>query len=285
MELLKTPDRTRIMFDHCGIAALSDLKTGCWRRLFELLESEQAEFRAAEDQFRSAEYKWPCDPLHTWSRVWEYPYVYHHLRQWIGAEGDDALPRVVDFGSGVTFFPFCIAKLGCHVTCVDVDPVVSADLPKAAEVVKHDPGRVDCRLCGDGQLPFDDREIDAVYCISVLEHIPHFEETIAEIARILKPGGLFVLTIDLDLRGDQAIGVTGYQRLTQTLHSHFEVSQPLRTVHPADMLRSCDSPFSSPTPNVVKYLVRESLRRVLGRSARRRIPFDLAVEGLVFERK
>ena len=49
-------------------------------------------------------------------------------------------------------------------------------------------------------MPFQDNEADAVYCVSVLEHIPNPERTVKEVARILQPGGVFVLTIDLDLQ-------------------------------------------------------------------------------------
>src|SRR5215213_8923717 len=94
-------------FDRGGLAALSDLKTPEWRELFERLEKDQAEFQASDSQFRSSEYKWPRDPLHTWSRVWEYPYAYHHLTRRLAASPARA-PHVVDFGSGVTFFPFAV---------------------------------------------------------------------------------------------------------------------------------------------------------------------------------
>ena len=67
-------------FDRSGLATLSDIETAEWRELYAVMEKEQAEVLAQESRFRSLEYKWPRDPLHNWSRVWEYPYVYHHLR-------------------------------------------------------------------------------------------------------------------------------------------------------------------------------------------------------------
>ncbi len=56
-------------FKRSGIAALSDLQNKEWEELFYFLEKKQAEFLEKEGEFRSAEYKWPRDPLHTWSRV------------------------------------------------------------------------------------------------------------------------------------------------------------------------------------------------------------------------
>lgn len=38
-------------------------------------------------------------------------------------------------------------------------------------------------------MPFENDEFDAVYCQSVLEHVPYPQQAIAEMTRVLKPGG------------------------------------------------------------------------------------------------
>lgn len=45
------------------------------------------------------------------------------------------------------------------------------------------------------QLPFADNTFDKVICSEVLEHIPDYEGALAEIKRILKPGGLFCASV------------------------------------------------------------------------------------------
>lgn len=45
------------------------------------------------------------------------------------------------------------------------------------------------------QLPFADNSFDKVICSEVLEHIPDYEGALAEIERILKPGGLFCASV------------------------------------------------------------------------------------------
>jgi hypothetical protein len=40
-------------------------------------------------------------------------------------------------------------------------------------------------------LPFKDGSLDAVISISVLEHLEHAERVVTEVARVLKPGGIF----------------------------------------------------------------------------------------------
>ena len=162
-------------FLRSGIAALSDLETTAWRHQLAILESSQRDFLIHEQEFRSPAYKWPRNALNNWSRVWEYPYVYFHLQSILEASGAHRVSRVVDFGSGVTFFPFAIARLGYHVICSDIDPGCSSDLERAASVVPHSPGRVEFRHIDGTQLPLEDAEVDAIYSISVIEHIPEFE--------------------------------------------------------------------------------------------------------------
>ncbi|MCK5524809.1 MAG: class I SAM-dependent methyltransferase [Thiomargarita sp.] len=49
---------------------------------------------------------------------------------------------------------------------------------------------------GDAQiLPFADNSMDAVLLLDVLEHLPRSDDSISEIARVLKPKGTFVLKV------------------------------------------------------------------------------------------
>jgi SAM-dependent methyltransferase len=45
------------------------------------------------------------------------------------------------------------------------------------------------------QLPFADNSFDKVICSEVLEHIPNYRAVLAEIARVLKPGGIFAASV------------------------------------------------------------------------------------------
>jgi SAM-dependent methyltransferase len=45
----------------------------------------------------------------------------------------------------------------------------------------------------DVRLPFDDAAFDVVLSCGVLEHVPDEVASAAEIARVLRPGGLFVI--------------------------------------------------------------------------------------------
>ncbi len=45
------------------------------------------------------------------------------------------------------------------------------------------------------EIPEEDAFFDAILCTEVLEHIPYPEKAIAEFARLLRPGGVLVLTV------------------------------------------------------------------------------------------
>jgi 2-polyprenyl-3-methyl-5-hydroxy-6-metoxy-1,4-benzoquinol methylase len=278
------------IFNRSGIASLSDLQAPDYKDILQLLEKYQDAFLLQEYQFRSREYIWPRDPLHTWSRVWEYPYVYHHLKDWRSSLSVDNLPRVVDVGSGVTFFPFSVARLGCYVTCTDMDVICKRDLERAIQFVSVTPGQIDFRLTDGITLPFGDSEVDAVYCISVLEHAPNFEKTISEIARILKPGGLSLITIDIDLRGDFEIGVETHKRLKSGLCKYFDYLFPETIIHPRDMINSETGPYGFKKIeglSLVWFIIKQNIIKPILRKnpIRFTTPYYLAVQGFSLIKK
>lgn len=276
-------------FDRCGLAALSDLSTPEWRFLFSDLERFQTDFLNHEPAFRSPDYRWPRDPLHNWSRCWEYPYAFRQLQEYRREKAGLPILTAVDLGSGVTFFPFAAATLGYRIVCTDTDPICQKDLARAIPLINHAPGEVSFRLITDPHLPFGDAELDLVFCVSVLEHIPDFPNTIREIARVLKPGGWLILTIDLDLRGDQEIGVDRYKLLLQELEKEFSPRYPEVVIHPADLLKTLDGPYPWPIRTGLKkhwfQFKQNVLKPVLGRRPTPLVPFFLSVKGFTLVRK
>lgn len=286
---------TYTVYQRCGLAALSDLASPDYQDIFSQLEKEQEDFLDKESEFRSNKYKWPRDPLHDFSRIWEYPYVYRHLADYIEMLPQNPKPVVVDVGSGVTFFPFSLAKIGYQVVCADIDPICKRDLALAREYVPHSPGTVDFRLIESTSLPFGDSECDALYCVSVLEHIPDFEKTIAEMYRILKPGGLCLITCDINLQPEDGLQLDSaqYARLMSLINSSFARVYPERTIHPVDVLTTRNSPYprKCSTPGAARIACRlmkqKILKPLLGRRAGRlrTATLHVGVLGLVLRKR
>jgi SAM-dependent methyltransferase len=274
-------------FLRSGLAARSDLDSPEWRELYQSLELEQERFLAHEGQFRSPEYLWPRDSLHNWSRIWEYPYVYYHLRSFKASWKSPNLPLAIDFGSGVTFLSFAIARLGYEVICCDHDPICTRDMDRAIASVEHGPGKMASTLTRGTRLPLPDARADVIVCVSVLEHIKRFEDVVAEFARVLKPGGMLLLTIDLDLGGNLEIGVEGYQRLLSRLREQFIPIHPEVTVHPRDVLTSLEGPYRLMPPGGLRkwtsMLKQNWLKPILGRKPSPLVPI-LAVQSLTLQR-
>jgi SAM-dependent methyltransferase len=102
-------------------------------------------------------------------------------------------------------------------------------------------GAVTSLLSAARSIPWETEFIDAVYCVSVLEHIPIFPDVIADVRRVLRPGGLFVPTFDVDLRDNFQLGPASYTRLIDTLDASFSLIYPEKVVHPLRALTTDNS--------------------------------------------
>lgn len=88
--------------------------------------------------------------------------------------------RLLDLGCGPGFYAAALRARGAEVVAADNDP---REVEFARQAV---PGAL---LADAGDLPLPDQSVDAVVCSNLLEHTPHAEPVIAEIERVLRPGG------------------------------------------------------------------------------------------------
>jgi SAM-dependent methyltransferase len=227
-----------------GLASLDDLESEEWSRVFAELEEAQEGFLAHEASFRSPEYPWPTDALHSVSRPWEYAYVLSNLRDWRSSDAAPGRPTVLDFGSGVTFFPFLIAAEEADVIAVDVDPRVGKDLAAARECVSLAPGSLEFLLAHPGEgLELADASVDCAYSVSVLEHVEDRAGAIEELLRVLKPGGLLILTFDVCVTGGSDVSPEDFNLLVGQLRERFELVQPEQVVHSSRVLSAYNGPY------------------------------------------
>ena len=54
---------------------------------------------------------------------------------------------------------------------------------------------IDVRIGDAARLPFGDCQFDTVSIVAALNHIPNREEALLSVARVLRPGGLFLATM------------------------------------------------------------------------------------------
>lgn len=189
-------------FERADYAKISDLNEPSLVKLFNHLETKQYHFL---DQLSRKEIEWklpwPQDALHQWSRRWEYPYV--------ASSVPETSAKILDAGSGFTFFPFYLAGLGHQVFAVDRDCQLKAYydamgtdyslFSKGSESASQ--GKLEFSVQDISSLAFEANTFDMVYCISVLEHLSEKEAVLNEFARVLKPGGTLILTCDISLDG------------------------------------------------------------------------------------
>ena len=101
--------------------------------------------------------------------------------------------RVLDFGCGTGWLGRCLATMGADVLAVDVSANV---LALAGRFLARDPLAGELRLAFarfDGvRLPAEDASMDRIVCFDALHHVLDQAATLAEMARVLKPGGLAV---------------------------------------------------------------------------------------------
>jgi ubiquinone/menaquinone biosynthesis C-methylase UbiE len=76
-----------------------------------------------------------------------------------------------------------------HVYGLDLDPLQIERARKRLE--SKYAGRVSFMQGDAEQLPFADASFDAVFDFGALHHVPNWQRSIAEVRRVLKPGGKF----------------------------------------------------------------------------------------------
>jgi SAM-dependent methyltransferase len=102
--------------------------------------------------------------------------------------------KVLDVGCGAGAVAKAVKRLR-----PDLE-VHGCDLSRSALAVANAPTAegVDFRLATAERLPFDDGELDFVWIFDVLEHVESPEAVLAEVFRVLRPGGGFHIVLPLE---------------------------------------------------------------------------------------
>jgi 2-polyprenyl-3-methyl-5-hydroxy-6-metoxy-1,4-benzoquinol methylase len=102
--------------------------------------------------------------------------------------------RVLDVGTGSGRFGLHFADAGCRVVGVDLNPeMLGAARERAEQLGLQD--RFELRQANAEDLSaLGESRFDVVTCMELFDHLPDLDGVLAEIRRILEPGGRFLFT-------------------------------------------------------------------------------------------
>jgi SAM-dependent methyltransferase len=128
-----------------------------------------------------AEYK-------TYSRVWEYPWL------WFQLEDSVRSLRILDIGSERSAYPWLLAEKGFDVTVSDVTSSYWGLWRSAQRSLSVKP---DLKILDTQALALPTASFDVYQSVSILEHVPDKAKALEEAARVLRPGGLLLMSFDI----------------------------------------------------------------------------------------
>lgn len=107
--------------------------------------------------------------------------------------------RVLDVGCGAGILSEALAKLGAHVTAIDL---AAENIDAAREHAAAQGLSIDYRIASaEETADANPGTWDVVTCLELLEHVPDPDATISACARAVKPGGrVFFSTINRNLK-------------------------------------------------------------------------------------
>lgn len=124
-------------------------------------------------------------------RINQEQYQAERIGMLAGAAGPLAGLRLLDLGAGMGGFAVAAALAGATVTACEYNPAYCRIIELRA--ARHGLRLPVFNAAGEG-LPFPDARFDAVTAWDVLEHVQHPRAVLAELARVLRPGGQALIT-------------------------------------------------------------------------------------------
>lgn len=116
---------------------------------------------------------------------------WHYFAPLLPAPAEGA--RVLDLACGSGLYSSAWAERGARVTGIDFDHGLLVAGRERLRRGGAGPRSPEWTSGDAGRLPFRAGRFDLVFCNSLLEHVPAWEAVVRESARVLRPGGVFVM--------------------------------------------------------------------------------------------
>lgn len=121
----------------------------------------------------------------TKGEIWvEHWHRYHFAARWVAGK------TVVDVACGEGYGSALLARAAAHVTGVDISP----EAIHHAQRVYGELGNVRFACASCAQLPLADASVDVAVSFETIEHIAEQAQFLNEMARVLKPDGVLVIS-------------------------------------------------------------------------------------------
>ena len=111
-------------------------------------------------------------------------------RMWISPDA-----RVLDVGCGSGWATRMLAEYAFNGRVTGID--ISDEMVRVASAASQSQPNVDFEIASAEQLPFSDHEFTHAFSMESLYYYRNIPKALKEIHRVLKPGGLFVVVVDL----------------------------------------------------------------------------------------
>ena len=105
--------------------------------------------------------------------------------------GDVRGKKVLDLGGGDAALAYCLYTKGARVTVIDNEPL---GIEFGEKNFASKGAEAEFVLGSAYELPFADNSFDHIVCSEVIEHLEHPERAIREASRVLKRGGMCIVT-------------------------------------------------------------------------------------------